>query len=63
MVVFDRKWNINNKEDFDKAMKVLKCDDFDAEMSDDFSVWDREKKEVAKQMAEVKAQAQEKGII
>ena len=63
MVVFDRKWAINNKEDYDKAIRILKRDDFDAEMSDDFSVWQREKKEVSQQLAEVKAQAQEKGII
>lgn len=63
MVVFDRKWAINNKEDYDKAVRILKRDDFDAEMSDDFSVWQREKVEVARQMAEVQAQAQEKGII
>ena len=63
MVVFDRKWTINSKEDYDKAIRTLKGDDFDAEMSDDLFVWHREKEEVARQMRDVKAQAQEKGII
>lgn len=58
-----RKWQINTKEDFVRAMAILKDNDFCAEMSDDFSVWQREKAEVARQMAEVKAQAKEKGII
>lgn len=58
-----RKWDIQTREDYDKAMAILKDNDFCAEMSDDFSVWQREKAEVARQMAEVKAQAKEKGII
>ena len=58
-----REWDIQTREDYDKAMAILKDNDFCAEMSDDFSVWQREKAEVARQMAEVKAQAKEKGII
>ena len=58
-----RKWNIQTKEDYDRAMAILKDNDFCAEMSDDFSVWQREKAEVAAQMAQVKAQAKERGII
>ena len=58
-----RVWNIQTREDYDRAMAILKDNDFCAEMSDDFSVWQREKAEVAAQMAQVKAQAKERGII
>ena len=48
---------------FSKAMEILDGNEFCAEMSDDFSAWKREKAEVAKQRAEVTAQAKAKGII
>lgn len=62
-VVNDRKWVINTREDYENAMKELDGNDFIAEMSDDFSYWRSEKAEVAKQRAQVIAQAKEKGII
>ena len=62
-VKFDRKWEINSLEDYEKAMEVLDGNDFIAEMSDDFGCWKREKAEVAAQRAQVIAQAKEKGMI
>lgn len=63
LVKFGREWEINTKEDYDNAMEILAQNDFCAEMSDDFSVWQKEKEEVRRQRAVVKARAQEKGII
>lgn len=57
------KWEINTKEDYDKAMEILDNNEFCAEMSDDFFRSNREKAEVARQRAEVTAQARVKGII
>lgn len=63
LVKMGKKWEINSREDYDKAMEILDGNEFCAEMSDDFSAWKREKAEVAKQRAEVTAQAKAKGII
>lgn len=63
LVKMGKKWEINSREDYDKAMEILDGNEFCAEMSDDFSAWKREKAEVAKQRAEVNAIAREKGII
>jgi adenylylsulfate kinase-like enzyme len=63
IVKMGRKWEINTKEDYDKAMEILDGNEFCAEMSDDFLYWQREKAEVARQRAEVTAQAKAKGII
>lgn len=63
LVKMGRTWIINTKEDFEQALEVLNGNEFCAEMSDDFSVWRREKNEVAKQRADVYRQAKEKGII
>ena len=63
LVTFGRVWEINSRADYDKAMEILDGNEFCAEMSDDFSAWKREKAEVAKQRAEVTAQAKAKGII
>lgn len=63
LVVFNRKWEINTKEDYDKVMSVLDDNEFMAEMSDDFSVWQREKAEIANQRFAVRKQAIDKGII
>lgn len=63
MVKMGRKWEINTKEDYDKAMEILDGNEFIAEMSDDFTYWKREKAEVARQRADVTAQAKVKGII
>ena len=62
-VKFNRQWNIQTKADYDEAIKTLAENDFCAEMSDDFSVWQREKEEVRRQRAIVTHQAKEKGII
>lgn len=63
MVTFGKVWEINTREDYDNAMAALDKANFYAEMSDDFRTWQREKDEVARQMAEVKRQAAEKGIL
>ena len=62
-VKMGRKWEINTKEDYDKAMEILEDNEFCAEMSDDSSRWQREMEEVARQRAKVTAQARAKGII
>lgn len=62
-VKMGRKWQIETKEDYDEAMKILDGNDFIAEMSDDFSYWQREKEEVRRRRADVRRQALEKGII
>lgn len=62
-VKFDKKWEINSREDYDQAMHELDENEFVAEMSDDFYYWQREKAEVAKQRFDVRRQAIEKGII
>lgn len=58
-----RKWDINTKEDYDAAIATLADNEFFAEMSDDFSCWQREKEEIACQRADVIRQAKNKGII
>jgi hypothetical protein len=63
IIKMGRKWEINTKEDYDKAMEILDGNEFCAEMSDDFSCWRREKEEVTRQRADVTAQARTKGII
>ena len=62
-VVNGRKWEINTLEDYEKAMEELDGNEFIAEMSDCFHIWQSEKAEVAAQRAQVIAQAKEKGII
>lgn len=63
LVKFNREWNIQTKADYDEAIKILAENEFCAEMSDDFSCWQREKEEVRRQRADVTAQARAKGII
>lgn len=63
LVEMGKKWIIKTAEDYEKALKVLDGNDFCAEMSDDFGVWQKEKAEIAKQRADVKAQAVALGII
>jgi len=58
-----KKWEINTKEDYDRAMEILDGNEFCAQMSDDFYYWKTELAEVARQRAEVTAQAKAKGII
>ena len=62
-VKFGRVWEINSLEDYQKAMEILEGNDFIAEMSDDFGVWQREKDEVRSQKESVIRQAKEKGLI
>lgn len=62
-VDFKKVWDIKTKADYDNAIATLKDNDFCAEMCDDFSVWRKEKDEVARQRAIVNAQAKERGII
>jgi len=56
-------WVINTKEDYDKAMEELENRKFLAEMSDDFSCWERETSKIYREMWDVKSQAEAKGII
>ena len=63
LVKMGRKWIINTKEDYDTAMQVLAGNEFCAEMSDDFSCWQREKEEIATQRADVIRQAKALGLI
>lgn len=58
-----RKWEINTKEDYDKAVETLEGNKFCAMMSDDFYYYKRELEEYEIQMADVIAQAKAKGII
>lgn len=58
-----RKWEINTKEDYDKAVETLEGNKFCAMMSDDFYRYKRELEEYENQMADVIAQARTKGII
>ena len=63
LVKMGKKWEINSREDYDKAMEILDGNEFCAQMSDDFYYWQRELAEVARQRAEVNAIAKAKGII
>ena len=58
-----RKWEINTKEDYDKAIETLEGNKFCAMMSDDFYYYKRELEEYENQMADVITQAKAKGII
>ena len=62
-VKMDRKWEINTKEDYNKAMEILDGNEFCAEMSDDFFRSNSEKAEIARQRVEVITQAWAKGVI
>lgn len=63
IITMGRKWDINTKEDYDKAVEILEGNKFCAWMSDDNYYWQRELAEYERQMADVKAQAKAKGII
>lgn len=63
MVTFGKVWEINTCEDYENAMAVLEKANFYAEMADDFRAWQNEKNEIARQMAEIKQQAAEKGLV
>lgn len=63
LVKFGKHWEINSREDYDRAIESLDCADFCARMSDDYSVECRERAEIAKQRAEIVQMAEEKGII
>ena len=63
LVMYNRKWEINTREDYDKAMEILDDNEMCADMSDDFSCWQREKAEGERQRYQVRKQALEKGLI
>lgn len=63
IIKMGRKWEINTKEDYDKAIKMLENNKFCAMMSDDYRRQERELEEYRHQMAIIKAQARDKGII
>lgn len=58
-----KKWEINTKEDYNRAMEILDGNEFCANMSDDFYYYRIEMAEIANQRADVNAQAKAKGII
>ena len=62
-VRFGKIWDINSREDYDKAMSSLDDSEFIAEMSDSYSVTCNEKQEIEKQRIEVIRQAKEKNIL
>ena len=62
-VIFDRKWDINSREDYEKAMETLKRDDFIAEMSDSYAITCSERREVRKQRLEIMEQVKRKAYI
>jgi hypothetical protein len=63
IIKMGRKWEINTKEDYNKAVEILEGNKFCAKMSDDFYYYKRELEEYERQMADVTAQAKAKGII
>lgn len=63
LVKVGKVWEINSRADYDEAMEVLDGNEFCANMSDDFSCYRREMEEIARQRAQVKCLAIEKGII
>ena len=63
MVEFGKMWTINTAEDLKAALDTLDRQEFIAEMSDDFSCWQREKAEVARQRRQVIAMARDSGLI
>jgi len=63
LVKFGKAWEINTREDYEKALEILDGNEFCANMSDDYSCTKRELVEIARQRAEVTAQAKAKGII
>lgn len=62
IVIFDRKWEINTKEDLEKALETLDGNEFIANMSDSYAVTCSEVREVDRQRADVIRQAKEKGL-
>ena len=62
LVQTGRRWEINTREDYLNAMHVLEENEFCAQMSDDYYCWQNEMREVARQRAQVRAMAREKGI-
>lgn len=63
MVQFDKVWEINTKKDLENAIASLKDAQFYANMSDDFSAWNRETDEIERQKRQVIRQAKEKGLL
>ena len=63
LVRFGKEWEINSREDYDKAMEVLDGNEFCANMCDDYSVTKREIAEVNAQRHAVVLIARKKGII
>lgn len=63
MVQFDKVWEINTKKDLENAIASLEDAQFYANMSDDFSAWNRETDEIERQKRQVIRQAKEKGLL
>lgn len=63
MVRYGKTWEINTREDYDRAMEELEDADFCARMCDEYRRELEERDEVARQMREVTRQAREKGIL
>ena len=63
MVQFDKVWEINTKKDLENAIASLEDAQFYANMSDDFSAWNRETDEIERQKRQVIKQAKAKGLL
>ena len=62
MVRFGRVWEINSREDYEKALDVLDSNKFCAMMSDDFHREMEERAEIERQRKQVIACAREIGL-
>lgn len=63
MVETGKRWRITTEEEFKRALETLEDNEFCADMSDDFRRADAEKREVARQRADVVRQARALGIL
>lgn len=62
-VQFNKKWEIDSREDYNAAIESLNGSWFVAEMSDSYALTVSEQREINKQKEDVIRQAIEKGII
>jgi hypothetical protein len=62
-VIFNKKWDIQNKEDYVQAVNTLQRWAFIAEMADDYDTCLREKAEISRQSKEVYWQARMRNLI
>ena len=63
LVKMGKQWEINSREDYNKAIEILDGNEFCAKMSDDYNCERRELAEIDRQRNDVNKQAKDKGII